>query len=217
MRELLEAAEAALKSRERSWPTPEEGRLAEVCRGIRKDPPASEEGARLRQALDLILEVTVDDRPCKYDDGRCLTHEWEEPCWMQRAKLFLAETWEGTKAEEPARFDMIAHLARQRLFSETTFGPGARTSGVVDHIRKELQEIEAQPADLSEWIDVVILALDGAWRAGHSPEAIVAALVAKQDKNEARRWPDWRTAAPGKAIEHDRSVDVANPTAPERY
>lgn len=72
----------------------------------------------------------------------------------------------------------------------------------MNHIRKELREIEASPLDLEEWIDVVILALDGAWRAGHSPDDIITQLVAKQAKNEKRQWPDWRTADPGKAIEH---------------
>lgn len=104
----------------------------------------------------------------------------------------------------PERFDMLAHLARQREFSEKTFGPGVRTKGVVDHIRKELLEIEANPADLTEWIDVVILALDGAWRAGGTPAEIVHAMVAKQTKNEGRQWPDWRTAPLDKAIEHVR-------------
>ncbi|MDG4791987.1 DUF550 domain-containing protein [Micromonospora sp. WMMD1102] len=102
-----------------------------------------------------------------------------------------------------------AHLARQRDFSERTFGPGARTKGVVDHIRKELAEIEADPSDLGEWVDVVILALDGAWRAGHEPQQIIDAVVAKQIRNEARVWPDWRTADPNRAIEHDRSAEVA--------
>lgn len=98
------------------------------------------------------------------------------------------------------------HLLRQREFSERTFGPGARAKGVVDHIRKELDEVEANPADLSEWIDVAILALDGAWRAGYSPEEITRALVAKQTKNELRNWPDWRTAPTDQAIEHDRAI-----------
>ena len=102
------------------------------------------------------------------------------------------------------RLDLLAHLVRQRAFSERTFGPGSRTAGVVDHIRKELREIEADPADLSEWIDVVILAFDGAWRAGYSCEEVVAALVDKQTKNEARNWPDWRTVPDDKAIEHVR-------------
>jgi hypothetical protein len=62
--------------------------------------------------------------------------------------------------------DLIQHLFRQRDFSLRTFGPGQRTHGVLDHIRKELAEIEAKPADLTEWVDVILLALDGAWRAG---------------------------------------------------
>lgn len=106
------------------------------------------------------------------------------------------------------RFDLVAHLHRQREFSARTFGPGARTAGVLDHIRKELAEIEAKPADLTEWVDVVLLALDGAWRAGHSPEDIVLAIAEKQMKNEVRKWPDWRTAEPGKAIEHVRDGGV---------
>ena len=101
--------------------------------------------------------------------------------------------------------DFIAHLHRQRAFSARTFGPGARTAGVLDHIRKELREIEAKPDDLSEWIDVVLLACDGAWRAGHTPEQIAEALAAKLAHNETREWPDWRTADPDRAIEHVRT------------
>ena len=101
-------------------------------------------------------------------------------------------------------FDFRAHLHRQREWSERTFGPGERAQGIIDHIRKELREIEADPQDLCEWIDVVILALDGAWRSGATPDQIIDALAAKQAKNELRAWPDWRTADPSKAIEHIR-------------
>jgi hypothetical protein len=102
-------------------------------------------------------------------------------------------------------FDLIKHLERQRRFSATTFGPGARTKGVCDHIRKELVEIEKEPNDLEEWVDVILLALDGAWRAGHEPEEIARAVAAKQTKNEARDWPDWRTQPADRAIEHVRA------------
>jgi hypothetical protein len=110
-----------------------------------------------------------------------------------------------------ASFDFVAHLHRQRVFSERTFGPGERTQGVIDHIRKELCEIEQSPDDIEEWIDVVILALDGAWRAGYTPTQIVNALVQKQEKNEGRKWPDWRTAEFGKAIEHVRGEPHDDP------
>jgi len=99
-------------------------------------------------------------------------------------------------------FDFKKHLERQSDWSEKIFGPGDRTKGIVDHIRKELIEVEAKPNDLSEWMDIVILALDGAWRQGASPDDIINALVAKQTKNENREWPDWRTQPLDKAVEH---------------
>lgn len=105
----------------------------------------------------------------------------------------------------PGVFDLVAHLERQRTFSLATFGPGTRTDGILDHLRKELAEVAAAPTDLSEWVDLVLLALDGAWRAGHEPLAIAQGIAAKQERNEGRTWPDWRTMDPGKAIEHDRT------------
>ena len=95
-------------------------------------------------------------------------------------------------------------LAEQIEFSAHTFGPGRRTEGILDHIRKELHEVEENPTDLEEWIDIMILAADGAWRSGHTDEEIAAAYVDKIHKNMLRQWPDWRTAEPGKAIEHIR-------------
>ena len=103
--------------------------------------------------------------------------------------------------------NLIMHLHRQRQFSLNAFGPGDRTKGVIDHIRKELVEIEEAPHDLEERVDLILLALDGAWRAGFTPEEIAIGIQAKQLKNEQRTWPDWRTADPDKAIEHDRSAD----------
>ena len=97
------------------------------------------------------------------------------------------------------------NIGAAAAWSAKTFGPGARTAGVLDHISLELDEVEAHPEDVSEWADVIILAIDGAWRAGHEPQAIIDAVVAKWAKNRGRTWPDWRTADPNKAIQHDRS------------
>lgn len=100
------------------------------------------------------------------------------------------------------KFDLISFINEQIKFSEQTFGPGQRLDGVLKHIKKELIEVEeCQGKDAIEWADVIILAIDGAWRSGHSPLEITNALEAKLDKNKARKWPDWRTAGPG-AIEH---------------
>ena len=108
--------------------------------------------------------------------------------------------------------DLVSHLERQRNFSMRTFGPpqrtqAARMAGPIDHIRKELLELEKKPFKLDKWIDVIILGIDGAWRSGHSPKEIAEALVRKQEKNERRKWPNWWDAEPGKAIEHVRGVE----------
>lgn len=109
-------------------------------------------------------------------------------------------------------FDFMKAYERQIVWSKKTFGPGRGTTGVIDHIREELIECEDAPEDLEEWADVLILALDGAWRCiatknpKAKPEDMVHAIMSmykfKTDKNRKRQWPDWRTAEPGKAIGH---------------
>ncbi len=81
------------------------------------------------------------------------------------------------------------YLQDQQTWSRDTFGPGRRTLGITAHIRKELAEIEADPDDVREWIDVIILALDGYWRHGGKPEDLAEMLEAKQRVNFERAWP----------------------------
>lgn len=161
--------------------------------------------------------------PLVADAKRSLHPDFEGSHLSQAVRALIpainaAITEHGTAMEEAQRmgerlnavyqrFDLSDHLGRQREWSLATFGPGDRRKGIVDHLRKELQEIENNPKDIFEWIDVILLGLDGAWRAGHTPEQIVEALAAKQTKNEGRVWPDWRTQSADKAIEHDRSAD----------
>ena len=121
--------------------------------------------------------------------------------------------------------DLKQHLIRQMAFSHATFGPGERTRGVIDHIRKELVEVEDAAGESSEWVDVVILALDGLTRRlaycnGDRQDPATVAEIAcrmiegKQSRNEGREWPDWRTAEPGKAIEHSRGCPHCGETHP---
>lgn len=79
-------------------------------------------------------------------------------------------------------------LDEQKEWSERVFGPGNRTLGVIKHIRLELNEIEENPIDLLEWIDVVLLSLDGAWRAGYTSKQIIDALIEKSAINRARKY-----------------------------
>jgi Protein of unknown function (DUF550) len=118
--------------------------------------------------------------------------------------------------------DLAQHLIRQMAFSRATFGPGQRKNGVLDHIEKELIEVRDGKGDPKEWVDLVILALDGLTRElinrmPTAPKHVIAyhackMIVVKQDKNERRDWPDWRGASADKAIEHVRPQAAANGT-----
>lgn len=102
-------------------------------------------------------------------------------------------------------FDLVDYIGKQKRWSEKTFGEGKRTVGVTAHIAKELEEIRHQPTDIMEWVDVIILAMDGAWRAGYSPEIIVQALMLKQAINFNRKWP--APTSEDKPVEHVRSEE----------
>lgn len=104
--------------------------------------------------------------------------------------------------EKASKFSLADFIRQQKDFSLNAYGPGVRTDGVLKHIRKELLEIEADPFDLTEWIDVLLLTLDGTWRHGFEPEEVVLCLENKLAINKQRKWPDWRTVAEGESIHH---------------
>lgn len=168
--------------------------------------------AEIQEAGTWELCLRADLRELCTCEGIALMPGWENSRGAN-LELHVAHRLGMQVIHLPLQFDLVQHLRRQVAFSLKTFGPGARTEGVCDHIRKELIEVQDDAGAglpvLSEWIDVIILGFDGAWRSGATPEQIVAALVAKQTKNEGRRWPDWRTQDPSKAIEHDRTADAA--------
>jgi hypothetical protein len=59
------------------------------------------------------------------------------------------------------------------------------------------------------WLDLVSSVASFALQRGFRWPDITAALASKQTTNEARNWPDWRTAAPGVPIEHIRNDEAA--------
>lgn len=95
--------------------------------------------------------------------------------------------------------DFIRYLSSQREWSRETFGEGLQTGRLCGHIREELLEIEESPSDVVEWVDVLILALDGAWRTGNSPGQIINAMIEKQKINRERK---WEVASPDNPVHH---------------
>lgn len=89
-------------------------------------------------------------------------------------------------------------LKDQMIWSNQTFGSGRRSEGILQHIEREVAEVRENPMILEEWIDLVLLALDGAWRCrkNNLPSSddeirhdVVRMLIEKQAKNRVRLWP----------------------------
>lgn len=113
------------------------------------------------------------------------------------------------RPQTDSRIWIREYIRRQMEWAHRTFGPHYRREGLSKHIQKELLEIERKPHDLEEWIDIIILAIDGATRCGlhgdHTPDQIIDMLDMKQQKNFDRVWPT--VADPTQPIEHDRSQE----------
>lgn len=72
---------------------------------------------------------------------------------------------------------LLKLLQEQRQFSVATFGPEPRLAGVLDHLEKELAEVQEATGDVMEWADCFLLCIDGSMRAGGDPSNIVAYLT----------------------------------------
>jgi len=136
--------------------------------------------------------------------------DWEEDlCALTKINTIIEESKVDPAAILRARDKEVAakalrsYLEEQREFSERQFGPGPRTLGIIKHIKKELIEIEAEPTDLTEWVDVILLACDGYWRHGGKPENLLSDMLAKLAKNKTRTWPTPKDDEP---VEHVREA-----------
>ena len=112
------------------------------------------------------------------------------------------------QTSEKEKMNLESFIEKQRDWSIKTFGPisrPGRCDGIIEHIYEELQEIKDNPKDLTEWIDLILLALDGANVNGFTPKQIIKCLEQKQQENIfEREWPDWKFKKPGEHINHVR-------------
>lgn len=85
--------------------------------------------------------------------------------------------------------DLVHYLRDQMQWSKQTFGCGTRTEPLLKHIEKEVQEVrESNGDDLYEWIDIIILAFDGALTHGFDPGEVAFALRHKLEINKKRTY-----------------------------
>src|SRR5690242_11478653 len=95
-----------------------------------------------------------------------LSYRWGYRDRMEDEAARKADEFQTEEEPEKAPWDVdfLDYVIRHQYWSLKTFGPHRDTDAtrLVTHIRKELNEIERHPQDCEEWIDVIILAIDGA-------------------------------------------------------
>jgi hypothetical protein len=103
--------------------------------------------------------------------------------------------------------DKLVALARDLAdWSERTFGPDTLRGpiGALKHLEKEAREAQAQPGDIKEYADILILWLDASRRAGFTPLDMIDAAIAKMQENKARTWPAIDLSKLDEPTEHIR-------------
>lgn len=95
-------------------------------------------------------------------------------------------------------FDLINELT---VWSQQTFGSDEERDcrGPLEHLKKEIKEVESNPGDVTEWADMFLLYLDGLRRAGIGFPMLVEVAKRKLKYNQARQ---WNKAENGKVSEH---------------
>jgi hypothetical protein len=94
---------------------------------------------------------------------------------------------------------LIDYIAEHAAWSKRTFGGDVRQAAILSSILAEIDEVRGAPTSdqaLQAWVDIARHALDGAWRSGHTPFAVMQALVTAQTMDVTRRYPPLRMQEP---------------------
>lgn len=110
-------------------------------------------------------------------------------------------------------YDLIKALKRQFEFSQRVFGAGPKTEQILRHISRQSVDTIARGNPTEEWVDIMILAMDGALRSGSTPYEIAGLLEYKMTVNEAREWPKLEDQVMDEPVHHiKKQVAVTNMT-----
>lgn len=148
-------------------------------------------------------------------DRRGLNPRQLEPQGTPRAKKRSNSKWEPSDDEPPdvrniprsdgesvPGPDIETLAADQAVWSQATFGTDQTRGpiGPLKHLEKEAREAQAEPGDVTEYADCLLLVLDAARRAGFPVRVLVAAATEKLRVNQARSWPASKGDEPVKHV-----------------
>lgn len=87
----------------------------------------------------------------------------------------------------------IENLSLQKLedvrskWAAKTF-PSATTQSALHHLKEEIKEVEADPTDVMEYADMLMLVMEAARLSGFSADDILKAFAQKHEINKSRIW-----------------------------
>lgn len=90
---------------------------------------------------------------------------------------------------QPSEWDRFQRELME--WADGVFGADAPLERLIDHIKEELDEVQADPNDRVEWADVLIMIMHGALRSGHTmTEILTTARDVKFPILKQRKWSD---------------------------
>lgn len=126
--------------------------------------------------------------------------------WPHNCKLV------ADRPEWLASYELHVLAQSHAEWSRATFGADNVRGpvGPLKHLRKEIDEILANPSDPMEYADAFLLLLDAARRADIGSAELLRAAARKLEINKAREWPKIQEA--DAAIEHVRKMEPEEKT-----
>ncbi len=73
-------------------------------------------------------------------------------------------------------------------WADSIFGKDRKPEYILQHLKKEIEELIKEPSRLEEYADVGILWLNSAAKAGHNVDDLYFSMVGKMMVNKSRKW-----------------------------
>ncbi len=92
-------------------------------------------------------------------------------------------------------------------WADFVFGRDRKPEQILQHLKKEIEELIENPSSLEEYADIGILWLNAAKKAGYEVDDLYFAMISKMRINKARK---WGKADENGVVEHLRGDGVRN-------
>lgn len=73
-------------------------------------------------------------------------------------------------------------------WADSVFGKDRHPKHILQHLKKEIEELLQEPSNLDEYADVGILWLNAAAKAGYKVDDLYYAMIGKMMVNKSRKW-----------------------------